>query len=489
MALDPFQGQEVYAGEVPEPPLSMRMLENVPGIATGIAFNAARGSNTIMSGGGFLDDAKMFKNKKATKFGAFRRGSIGLDPADISSGKSLVQYGSIKRSTTNAAGQMRDPFLRSSRINNVTTRPRAFRRMSSLSVFSEGQSGLYSYAGGIRGLGKARVGPLGRMADKLGVGPDEALLGPGLFSAISAGRSMDKIERRVLAGGRGSKKLAKADRSIQRILSMNNPSVLAQGPLQSPIQIARSMAGIPGSTGVLPASERLAAARALLAPTEAYRAGIGSMVQAGTAVGKVGVRGNLLASAMPGKGTQFLGGFVRGAAGYADAGGLLTYAQKGATRAVQSTRVAMGSGGLVGKSGAHYIGREGAQNLLERGLFKELGIKGSMKFARSAAGAKVAASRALYGASKALPVIGQAMLAYDLARMGGEVVKSGINLARDAEKSLQGSFNKSTFGMGYRDTQAAATSRSRGVMAIQNSRLNARSALGSEAGMMSAHFG
>jgi hypothetical protein len=45
------------------------------------------------------------------------------------------------------------------------------------------------------------------------------------------------------------------------------------------------------------------------------------------------------------------------------------------------------------------------------------------------------------------------------------------------------------FGMGYNDTEAAATSRARGVMAIQNSRLNARSMLGSEAGMMAAHFG
>ena len=137
-------------------------------------------------------------------------------------------------------------------------------------------------------------------------------------------------------------------------------------------------------------------------------------------------------------------------------------------------------------------GMAGARELLSKeggGIVKKLGVKGAMQFASSATGTKVMASRALYGASKALPVVGQVMLAYDLARMGGEVVKSGINLARDAEKSLQGSFNKSTFGMGYRDTQAAATSRSRGVMAIQNSRLNARSALGSEAGMMSAHFG
>jgi hypothetical protein len=480
MALDPFQGQEVYAGEVPEPPLAMRMMENAPGIATGIAFNAARGSNTIMSGGGFLDDARMFRNRKATRFGAFRRGSIGLDPADISSGKSLVQ-GSFRRSVTNAAGEMRDPWLRSARVNNVTARPRAFRRMSSLSVYSEGQSGLYSYAGGMRALGKTRVGPLGRMADNLGVGPDEALLGPGLFSAISAGRSMDKIERRVLAGGRGSRKLAKADRSIQRLLSMNNPGVL-------------STAGANGVYGPV-ASTYMNSMRGAVT---------------GEGVGAIGIRGNLLASAMPGKGTQYMAGFMRTIAGYGGgpmAAGLSPaavqdnlisqgftskFSQMGRKGGFKLTAEAIGDG-IVTKNGVTLKGMQGAADLLNRetgSIINKLGVKGAMKFATgSTQGAKVMASRALYASGKALPVIGQAMLVYDLARMGGEIVKSGINLARDAEKSLQGSFNKSTFGMGYRDTEAAATSRSRGVMAIQNSRLNARSALGSEAGMMSAHFG
>jgi hypothetical protein len=45
------------------------------------------------------------------------------------------------------------------------------------------------------------------------------------------------------------------------------------------------------------------------------------------------------------------------------------------------------------------------------------------------------------------------------------------------------------FGTGFKDNEVAATSRARGVMAIQNSRLNARSLLGSEASMMAAHFG
>jgi hypothetical protein len=54
---------------------------------------------------------------------------------------------------------------------------------------------------------------------------------------------------------------------------------------------------------------------------------------------------------------------------------------------------------------------------------------------------------------------------------------------------MKGTINKPLFGMGYKDTEVAATSRARGVMAIQNSQLNARSALGSEASMMAAHFG
>jgi hypothetical protein len=91
-----------------------------------------------------------------------------------------------------------------------------------------------------------------------------------------------------------------------------------------------------------------------------------------------------------------------------------------------------------------------------------------------------------------LPVanaIGVASLLYDLGKFAGKMVNSGINLAKDAGKSLQGTIAKPLFGMGYKDTEAAATSRARGVMAIQNSQLNARSALGSEAGMLAAHYG
>jgi len=201
----------------------------------------------------------------------------------------------------------------------------------------------------------------------------------------------------------------------------------------------------------------------------------------------VGLRGNLLVSALPGAGTQQMGGFTRAAMGFANAGGLSSAAEKGAQRAL--SRTATGLAEAFGRSATHY-GIEGAERVLSGGLVKTLGRKGAFQFATSSAsGAMVTAARGAGTALRFASPIGTAMLVYDLAKMGGEIIKSGINLARDAEKSLQGSFGKPTFGMGYRDTEAAATSRSRGVMAIQNSRLNARSALGSEAGMMAAHFG
>jgi hypothetical protein len=77
----------------------------------------------------------------------------------------------------------------------------------------------------------------------------------------------------------------------------------------------------------------------------------------------------------------------------------------------------------------------------------------------------------------------------DVAKLGMQGVKSGIDFAKDAVKSYRGTIDKGTMGMGYRDNTVAATSRQRGVSAIQNSRLNARSVLGSEAGAMHAHFG
>jgi len=127
---------------------------------------------------------------------------------------------------------------------------------------------------------------------------------------------------------------------------------------------------------------------------------------------------------------------------------------------------------------------------------EKVGLKEIGKVAAQKGGSKIAAKLGLAMASTAVPVVGQvasvlltASMVADFAQLGMAGVKSGLDFAVDATKSFRGQINKSTMGMGYRDNTVAATSRQRGVMAIQNSRLNARSILGSEAAAMHAHFG
>jgi hypothetical protein len=469
MPLDPFTGQEVYAGEVAQPPLPLRAMEHAPGISAGILFNAGRGSRTMMAGGGFMDD-RMFSgrqiggrtlgSRRAAKYGAFTKaGPNQLTPSV--SNRAFTRFGRYRGTTNGVTGAgrvMRDPFYKGARVNNATMRPRALRRVSSLSVFSQAETGLYSFAGGVRGAGKMRFGPLGKLADTVDALPEENILGPGLLSAITAGRKTDILERRALGGSeRALNKLSKVDRTIQRLAGMNNfaiaqPNVTLYG------------GRIPGSI--------VSSTPGLIESSMA-----GSVT--GKGIGEVGVRGNLLASSMGGKGTRYLAGYFRGALGYADAAGLDTYAAKGAEKAVAHLGAALGDDVLA----------RAALKAGGDGVYKTIGKAGMKKALMSKAGATALGARGLALAIPGLNVLATASLVYDLGKIGGEVIKSGINLARDAEKSLQGSFSKPTFGMGYKDTEVAATSRARGVMAIQNSRLNARSMLGSEAGMMAAHFG
>lgn len=81
------------------------------------------------------------------------------------------------------------------------------------------------------------------------------------------------------------------------------------------------------------------------------------------------------------------------------------------------------------------------------------------------------------------------MLAHDAAMLAGRAVGGVTKGIVDAGRSTMGSIDKPVMGMGFKDNTVAATSRQRGVLAIQNSQLNARSILGSEASMMAAHFG
>ena len=133
-----------------------------------------------------------------------------------------------------------------------------------------------------------------------------------------------------------------------------------------------------------------------------------------------------------------------------------------------------------------------ATEIVDKGIIKSLGIKGAAKAAQYG-GARVGLAVAGEIALKAVPglnLIFAADMAYQLAKLAGKGVAAGINFGKAGMKSMQGNMYNGLFNAGsYKDDEVRATSRARGVAAIQNSRLNARSLLGSEGAMMAAHFG
>lgn len=468
-----------------------RLMEAQPSVAGGIFVQAGRGARTIMAGGGFMDDRSSSRflsrraNKAARRYGAFRSGSDTLNAADLKSGEQFFKFGknSTRGARLLAEGGEHHPLFYGAKVNTLTARPRALRRGSSISMFSN-EEGTYTYAQGVRGMGTKRFGPLGKLAKNSGADDTENILGPGLFAGITAGRKMDLLERKALNGSRRAlSRLGRSDIGIQRMAGMNNPSLLkdVMGP--------RNFANFPGkaySSLVAPTTRSVVIGAPVMETS--MTSAVSEKTVGGVSVvsGEIGARGDLLASSMAGKGTRYMAGYARGALGF----GEFTEgaAQKGAKQALTHMTEALGKG-IIGSEGTALTGEVAAQSILKEGVLKTLGFKGGMEALGTKTGAKVLAMRGFAQALPGINFLATAKLVYDVGRMGGELIKSGINLASDAEKSLQGSFSKPVFGMGYRDTEAAATSRSRGVMAIQNSRLNARSALGSEASMMSAHFG
>jgi len=434
MALNPLTGQfEDYANPQANEPLAMRMMGAAPGISASVGMSSRRGANTLLRGG-FFDDASRRATRRAS-YQVFQNGDLTPTPATR---KSFL-FGS-RRFADDAAIGTKTSFFKPSRVNNATLRPRALGRFHSVSVFGANEgNNLYTYAQGHGMFNKTEKFGMGRLRQASGVNAGEAALGPGLLASISAARRMDL---------RGVGNIESFGTRMQRLGGMNNKNLFISQTL-GPVD------------------------------TSVYGTAM-STIRAGGAEAK-GVAGNLLASSMGGKGTQYLGGYFRGAQGFANSAGLMGASETGAKMAVTHMETALAKIGLQGPGIA--------TRALEGSVLKTLGKGGTARVLGTSAGAKVLGARAAAMAIPGLQFVAAASFVYDLGRMGGEVIKSGINLARDANKSLQGSINKPMFGMGYKDTEAAATSRARGVMAIQNSRLNARSVLGSEAAMMASHFG
>lgn len=421
-----------------EAPLIFRMIEQSPGFVTAFGYSTFRGTNTLMRGG---SAPELFKTGPTPDdfFGA-RRGQRKID-----------------------AG--RAPFLRRS-IQQNFPRPRNARQFTDLSIFADpsknmytpfGFSSLFGHPTGVLGSGKLgrRIGE--KMFRFSSINQAESTFGPGTLSFLSAGTRIDRLERRAAAGSqKAAAKLAQVDLNLGSLQSLGNNAALTDA------EFARLMS--------------------------ARQTGFG----AGT-VGTQGVRSAMMANVSAGQYTQAALGFKHAVMGH-DINLLVGNAYTGGYQAQQffaSTfnKAFASSGGFRGftaKEGAKFL-----ESTASKGLFRQLGVKGTQKMV-AAGGLKMAGMLGLKAAALAVPglnVIAAISMAYDIGQMIGTGIKGGIDFVRDAGVSLRGSINKPAFGMGYRDTEAAYTSRSRGVMAIQNSRLNMRSLLGSEAGMMAAHYG
>lgn len=468
--MDPDEVNELGGQNVP---LAFRMMEHFPSISASLGFALSRGSNTLL-GGGFMDDRKRLG---PGKLGGFASGS--MTPSNPTA---KAYYGSSARraraasSAGSAQGKM--ALGKGSRVNHITMRPRALSRYNSLTIFNASQNtqfySPFQFASRVVGnqFGKNAAFRNAVYGSSTAAIPKEGVFQRGMLSMITAGRKSDLIERKALSGsGRATKKMIEAQKQVGRLATMNNPS-FAAGKTFTGGQFGRI---VPKSAGL-----------GMIAPAGQTLSTVSPMATALSGGNKVGLTGNLMASAGATQASRYMQGYFRGALGNIDAGGLTDEAFKGAKMAKKHLVSSFMQSGLADNAKG---GFRLANQVLKEGAFKTLGKSGVLKTLGTKYGAMALGARAGVMAIPGLNLLATASLVYDLGKMGGEVVKSGINLAKDAVKSMKGSMDKPLFGMGYKDNEVAATSRSRGVMAIQNSRLNARSALGSEAGMMASHFG
>jgi hypothetical protein len=456
--------------------------------------------------GGFTKSGELVQPKASAYYGSSARRARLAGAAGTADGKMSIGKGS--------------------RVNHLTARPRALSRFNSLAMYNAAEN--TAHYSPFQVLAKASGGRAvkNEAFRKAVYGADatvdslkgEQVFQRGMISMITAGRRTDVLERKAANGsGRAARKLATAQTQVGRLANMNNPFSVVKGSTNYTTSVVRGSTNYAATSTLSPrrlqalqnmanlgtgpeaaraaevlarsttqtaVSSNISYARNAVSTNVSYKGLGASGVESALAGGnKVGLTGNLMASAGANQGSRFVQGYFRGALGHMNAGGLTDDALRGAQRAVGHLGAALGEQGLK-RSGVAV-----AEKALEQGVFKTLGLKRTMQAAGTKQGAMVLGARTAAMAIPGLNLIATASLVYDLGKMGGELVKSGVNLARDAVKSMKGSIDKPMFGMGYKDNEVAATSRSRGVMAIQNSRLNARSMLGSEGSMMAAHFG
>ena len=507
----------------PQVPFFMKALENLPSQTSMTALAGYRFSNTMFKGG-YLDVAdgatgrvNALRKTLGKRTGAFVGGTMG-NADDYAFGKNFLGKFSSKK-------------VKSALMTNAN--PIGFGRYDTVArlsgmagagaPYSPMQTGAFLANWAlkpdfIRNRAAARYG-----SDVINNTADNAIWTGGVFGRIKTIDKADDYTRavskandlrstlgasaptrsqsRVLArGDKAAARLSKLDDSIVKLGKVTNANFARTGA----INYIGSASGV--STSAL-APDALNAVVNSTLKTGAADAAIASQVS------NIG-RARALYETIPGELSKSVFGHYNIMSGgkFADFADTATGKRtvKSFASAMEKYRLGANSSGVVGTlDDVGHIGRTFISGMGGAGYADDAAsvLKGGTKTIRAAsgqlakeafkAGDKATAAKmggqylSTYGkaAGKAFSAYGYATLAYDVGKGIGNMMMGGVNFAKDAMKSMQGTINKPIFGAGFKDNEVAASSRARGVMAIQNSRLNARSMLGSEGGMMAAHFG
>ena len=510
-----------------------------PGAKQAALINARRYGNTLASGG-FMDVAgagTASQIRRAQKYGSFVGNQYTLPSSATSfmGGSTrfnkrlskVTQSPFLSRRAAKAASSSKSPLFNPGRTNNLN--PRAVNRFHSISALgggdiTTGYNPFQTLSGGINKMGMFAAKNEG-LRKTMGLPKDfdpktDKVFTGGVLGRIDSLNKMHGIEHTIRVGeaqggataleGRALKRFTRAQaqrvsmvENIAGVQSAANPAMNAvQGSraVRLEAQLARSasrrsmMAGSsilsPGT--VAPVSAMTAASRgAGITATATANATAATNAAAIAADPSNAIASTMTKGTLSNRITSFYNGALNPAALEARTHATMF---KGFT-ALEGGN--MGAGNLAMKAFETEMGVGGryAGNALMRGIGGGKTIGTGFKMMRAGARSegmlamRLGGTRMLGAAMGPLSIISNAQLMYDIGKGVGKIAVGGMNFAKDAIKSMQGSINKPMFGTGFKDNEVAATSRSRGVMAIQNSRLNARSLLGSEAGMMAAHFG
>ena len=523
----------------------MHAMEMLPTPGAMAGFNNFRYQQTMLKGG-FYDDALLSRGKVGKALGRSKHrifdGSMkptGLEAKSFAFGSKFGQptKRGKKLLAKAAASTSGSPFAAAGAASHATYgMAGGFRanyanplhwfsgRMHSTSVFGAGShSNFYApVAGGfLATTGNQAVNGARALKRFAGGGTLKRPVGEKSVNYFNGGM-IGRLGAVRRSESMSAKKLSRMNLNLSRVMSMNNPS------LSSGIMRSGSLAGLGRDTGHLigmggsTPAERLAIGRSMATSNTgqvgAYRSLMG---MEGAVPVTNGIRRYATTEGMTGKYTKSFtqsiltsGGGVEmrtmmGTAGTTMFGGVETQMSKSFEKIARPLATALQNngaltaraveGGIQGarslipyaSTEAKLIAERMSQQIVEKGLVKTLGVKGAISAAKGG-GARVGLAVAGEIGLAAIPgvnLVFAADLAYNLAKLAGAGVKAGINFGKDGIKSMTGTMNNGLFGNGYKDNEVAATSRSRGVAAIQNSRLNARSLLGSEGAMMHAHFG